>query len=234
FSRLVSLPLPMNQMPMTEQLQYLLSGVIALPEAKPERPSIVIDNSIELSVRQEVGSLLEKPGFSKFVLLNIDAPAFKKWNLADNIKLAQSISNSYPEYAIILTSLPENKVKMEGLLKEADIQRAFYFATPDIQFMTALIRCSSLVITPDTSIVHLASAENKPIVSFHLTAGEWLPYKVDAFVILPVKGEPISSIPFETVWTAVKTMLDERHDRNDRTTRLVYGENPSEVVIRTD
>src|SRR5437016_1798212 len=81
FSRLVQLPLPMNEMPMTEQLQYLMRSVIKLPIESYERPSIIIDNDIERITREEIQNILNRFRVSKYIILNTDAPAFKRWGL---------------------------------------------------------------------------------------------------------------------------------------------------------
>jgi ADP-heptose:LPS heptosyltransferase len=232
FSRLIQLPLPMNEMPVTSQLQYLLSQVISLPLSEEERPSIMIDRKVESETLMQIKKILTETHDQKYIVLNIDAPSFKKWTLEKNMELAGFISGRYPDLAIMITSLPENQSSLENILRSSHIERVCYFPTPDIHAMTALIRYSSLVITPDTSIVHLASAENKPVVAFYLSAGEWLPYKINSYVILPKKGEAISSIPFDIVKEGVITMLSEEEDSNINTTHIVHCEDPSQVEIR--
>ncbi len=232
FSRLITLPLPIHEMPMTEQLQYFLRAVIELPPMKYERPSIMIDKSIETKMKSDIASFLEEAHCAKYSILNIDAPAFKKWTMKNNLALAEFISVQYPEMAIIITSMPENRASIEMQLSERHIARVKYFNTPDIHAMTALIRYSSLVITPDTSIVHLAVAENRPIVAFYLAAGEWLPYKVDSYIIIPRVGESISTIPLERVKDGVIAMLGEEHKEGSTMIRIVRCDDPTNVEIR--
>ena len=120
---------------------------------------------------------------------------------------------------------------IENELQKRQIARVSYFHTPEIQTMTALIRNSSLVITPDTSIVHLASAEAKPIIAFYLAVSEWLPYKINSYIVLPRKGEAISTIPLDIVREAVNTMLSKNYSDDRYTTRIVHCENPLSVEI---
>jgi len=221
FSRLIPLPFVANEMPMTEQLQYLLRDVIELPGSEYERPSIFIDKEIERKILDKIQSMLNEVSVAKYIILNIDAPAFKKWKLENNITLARFISDNYPDLAIMITSLPENRVEIENILCNENIPRAYYFSTEDILEMTALIRYSSLVITPDTSIVHLASAENKPVIAFYLVVGEWLPYKVHSYIIIPKKGEAISTIPLEVVKNAIIKMLPDENT-SDFESQIIY------------
>lgn len=232
FSRLVQLPLPMNEMPMTSQLQFLLKAVISLPPTEDERPSIMIDTRIESDTRSNIDTILKETECLQYIVLNIDAPAFKKWSLENNIFLAKFISAQYPQFAIMLTSLPENKDTIADIIRNESIARARYFPTPDIHAMTTLIRNSQLVITPDTSIVHLASAESKPVVAFYLAASEWLPYKINSYVILPKKGEPIKTIPFDVVKEGVIAMLSNKYIPDAYTTYIVHCDEPSKIEAR--
>jgi ADP-heptose:LPS heptosyltransferase len=231
FSRLVSLPLPMNEMPMTLQLQHLLRSVISIPDVTDERPSIMIDDKTETATKNAVHHILEEMHRNKYIILNTDAPGFKKWSMENNISLAEFISEKYPQFVILLTSLPENKASIMAILAKREIPGIRYFSTPDIHVMTAVIRYSSLVITPDTSIVHLASAENKPIIAFYLAINEWLPYKSDCSIILPKKGEAISTITLSVAEEAVKVMLGEKKE-DQPITRIVRCENPDSIEIR--
>jgi ADP-heptose:LPS heptosyltransferase len=128
--------------------------------------------------------------------------------------------------------LPSNREEIEEQLRNTPIERTYYFFTQDIHAMMTLNRYSSLVITPDTSIVHLASAEGKPVIAFYLTAGEWLPFRIPSYVILPKKGDAINTIPFAIVKNGVDVMVSEDHEANPYITRIVRCENPSIVEIR--
>ena len=192
----------------------------------------MIDKKVEAETESRINKILEETVCSQYIILNTDAPAFKKWKLENNLLLAEFISHQYPEFTILITSLPENQSLIESALLEKKIARVRYFPTPDIHAMTALIRNSQLVITPDTSIVHLTSAENKPVIAFYLAASEWLPYKISSYVILPKKGDPISSIPFEVVKEGVITMFSNMDSAEKNIIRIVHCDNPLEIEIR--
>ena len=134
----------------------------------------------------------------------------------------------------MLTSLPENKDTTESIIRNESISRFRYFPTYNIHSMSALIRDSQLIITPDTSIVHLASAESKPVVAFYLAASEWLPYKINSYVILPKKGESIKTIPFDVVKEGVITMLSNKFIPDTYTTHIVYCDEPLKIEVRKE
>ena len=69
--------------------------------------------------------------------------------------------------------------------------------------VAAIIDQSSLVFTPDTSIVHIASATNTPVfliyslLSSHFT--EWLPYKSKFASVRTKTKEPIENIETDEI-----------------------------------
>ncbi len=207
FSRLVSLPQPEREMQMTEQVQFLLRSIIALPIETNERPSIIVSNTAETLTHQRIKTILQQDSLTSYIVLNTDAPEVRKWGIKNNILLAQYISDHHTEYTLMVTSLPENHHELEMAM--SSIPRVHYFATRDVLELTTLIRFSSLVITPDTGTAHIVSAESKPIIGLYPEAGEWLPYKIPSYILIPKKGESINTIPVSMVATAVTTMLSE-------------------------
>jgi ADP-heptose:LPS heptosyltransferase len=71
-----------------------------------------------------------------------------------------------------------------------------------------LIGGALAVITPDTSIVHFASAAKTPVLGFYATLlHEWLPYKVMNSIIVADKNCPVSSIPVPLMIESVQKFL---------------------------
>jgi ADP-heptose:LPS heptosyltransferase len=63
--------------------------------------------------------------------------------------------------------------------------------------VAALIEGAQFVITPDTSIVHFASAMCTPVLGFYTSTKdnhEWLPYKIKYKIVMSKKYQPTSSI----------------------------------------
>jgi len=209
FSTLIPLPKPQHEMPMTEQLQYLLSSVIDLPKQNIERPSVKIDPKTEEDTKREIEEMLIRDKCSKYIVINIDAPDVRKWGLENNIALAQYIESSSSNFSVMFISLPSNQKHVENAVLNANLIRSHYFPTNDVQNLLTLIRNSSFVVTPDTGIAHLASAEIKPILGFYPETGEWLPYAVPAYILLPKHGELISSISLSHAIEGMRICLTE-------------------------
>jgi len=207
FSRLVPLPRPHNEMLMTEQLQYLLHSVIEFPDQSIERPSVMIDAKSEEIAKKGINEILMHDNISKYIVINIDAPEVRKWGLENNIALAQFVESEFSDFSVIMISLPLNQKRVEDAISNAKLIRTHYFPTSDVQNLLSLIRYSSFVVTPDTGIAHLASAELKPILGFYPEAGEWLPYGIPAYIIIPKHDELISSIPLPLAIEGIRISL---------------------------
>ncbi len=232
FSRLIPLPKPQHEMQMTEQLQHLLRSVIELPDGGAERPSVMIDAQKEIISKKKIDAILLKNSCTEYIVINTDAPEVRKWGIEKNIALAQFIEHEFPAYSIIFVSMPGTRSVIEQAFSDTRLLRTHYFPTDDIQYLFSIIRYSLLVITPDTGIAHLASAESKPTLGFYPEKSEWLPYKIPAYIILPKYGELISSIPVEAAENGIRSLISELRSGTLLLTRIVYCDASSEMEIR--
>ncbi len=232
FSRLIPLPKPQHEMQMTEQLQHLLRSVIELPNGVTERPSLMIDVEKEIIAKKKINTILLKDSSTDYLVINTDAPEVRKWGVDKNIALAQFIESEFPAYSIFFVSMPGNRSDIEKAVSDARLFRTHYFSTDDVQDLFSIIRYSSLVITPDTGIAHLASAESKPILGFYPEKSEWLPYRIPAYIILPKYGELISTIPVEAAKNGLRILISELQSGSLLLTRIVQWDTPSEIEIR--
>ncbi len=232
FSRLISLPKPDKEMQMTEQLQFLLRSVIELPITEIERPSIMVSAKTEEETLNEINKILEQHKVSTYVVLNTDAPEVRKWGTENNIELAEYISTQHTDVITMITSLPENRKEWESTINKKELKRVQYFSTKDILELTILIRHSRLVITPDTGTAHIVSAEEKPIVGLYPEAGEWLPFDIPSYIIIPKPGEFINTIQVALVAKGVTTMLTEEPTNGKNTLRIVRCQDPDNIEFR--
>jgi ADP-heptose:LPS heptosyltransferase len=78
--------------------------------------------------------------------------------------------------------------------------------------IAALLEGAAAVITPDTSIIHFASATNTPVIGFYTRmqdVHEWLPYQVKNSVILSSENEPTNAIPIPNMIHAIDDFVRE-------------------------
>ncbi len=195
FSRLVPPPISDKPLQMTLQLQHLLRSCIALPDIPIEHPSIKVDTETEGRIKNTVTALLAKDFSTRYIVINVDSPEVRKWGLENNILLANHIEKVYADISVVMISLPENQEKICQAIQEAHLSRTHHLPTNDILELVSIVRHSYIVVTPDTGIAHVASAEKKPILGFYPEAGEWLPFETNYIVILPEKDKKIKDIP---------------------------------------
>lgn len=215
FSRLIPPSVSETATPMTVQLQHLLRSSIVIPESPDEHPSIIVDKETEIKTIKAIDKLLSGDKTNKYFVINVDAPDVRKWGLGNNIQLIRHIEETYSDVSTIVLSMPENKEYVLDAIKNSGLTRTHYILTNDVLELVTVVRNSYLVVTPDTGVAHIASAEKKPVLGFYPEAGEWLPYNTDYIVILPESQKKICDIPVSAAITNLdKLIMKLRSDVN--------------------
>jgi ADP-heptose:LPS heptosyltransferase len=121
--------------------------------------------------------------FNECLKIGINIEAFvpeKAIHLNDLKVICKKLTNNLRNVKIILISSPTFISNKNSLINELDINSlAVLYKTETIIDAAALIEQLDIVITPDTSIVHIASAFNIPVISIHENNSEsfrlWAP-----------------------------------------------------------
>ncbi len=115
--------------------------------------------------KRYVAEFLLSSKVDKFIVWNISASNPNKM-LSENILVATFKECSYPNnLRIVLTYTPKHKniaLKIKSACPDFCI-----FASRDFLDVAALVEQSIGVITPDTAMVHVASAFDKPLLAFY-------------------------------------------------------------------
>ena len=107
---------------------------------------------------------------SKFLVgINLEgAVKGKKIKFPELWKICQGLYKANNNIQIIILTTPSNLQYVDEKVTEKLLDYVVTsYKTNTILDVAALIKCLDLVITPDTSIVHIASAFNTPIVTIH-------------------------------------------------------------------
>ena len=108
--------------------------------------------------------------YSKF-LIGINLEGAVKGKRIQNTELEQicrGVKQENIDIQIIILTSPKNHQAVSKLVQDLELDYvAVSFKTRTILDVAGLIKHLDLIISPDTSIVHIASAFNKPIVSIH-------------------------------------------------------------------
>ncbi len=186
-------------------------------KALESRPIVSICPAVLTSVRDRVESHIGGVGATWFIYVNPQARnPTREWGIDNNLELCDRLLEKYPEAAVLMTSAPMAQAELQAALSRHGNKRILFFETGyDLNELAALCRLSRLIVTPDTSVVHIASAENKPCIVFYVEFGEtpreWLPLMVPSYQFGPSeRGAAVSTIPVTGVVEAASRLLDGR------------------------
>jgi len=83
--------------------------------------------------------------------------------------------------------------------------------TPTILHVAALIKGAALLVSPDTSVVHLAASYGIPVTGLYLpfdpSLPKWFPWDVRSRILMTHDNQSLDSIQPDTVADAVKELL---------------------------
>jgi len=139
-----------------------------------------------------------------FIVYNISSGNdYRTFSTAKNIEILSRILENIEGFHFVIISAPNEHSKALDIKNGLGNDRVLVFDPMSLNQVAALINLSSLVFTPDTSIVHIASATNTPVfliyslLSSHCT--EWLPYKSKFASVRTKTKEPIENIETDEV-----------------------------------
>ena len=92
----------------------------------------------------------------------------KKIEFKDLEEICQRLYETHNNIQIIIFSAPNNFKRVGEMIRKMKLKYVLSsFKTNTIMDIAALINQMDLIITPDTSIAHIASAYNKPVITIH-------------------------------------------------------------------
>ena len=115
------------------------------------------------------------------------------------VALAKSFSGK-PQFRLVVLDSPGNVVMSEAIREKEEFQKSLVFRTLSsrpLGELASLIEGALLVVSPDTSIVHFASAMQTPVLAIYApmnASQEWMPHRVLYDVIMAKSGQRISEI----------------------------------------
>jgi ADP-heptose:LPS heptosyltransferase len=142
--------------------------------------------------------------------INISAGGTARFWGIDNYRgLLRSISEKHPELTVIILFKPNDIEKAKMIVESNNAILSPLTKTFD-QF-AALIKKISLLVSPDTSAIHLASAFGIPSVVLYVQSNKnlriWEPYNVDCETLV-TEIDDLSSIPLNSVLSAFERILN--------------------------
>lgn len=206
FNRL--LKLPRFEQHLVETLACYLKDVFGIELKRDELTfEIIVDNTSQRTVDDWLaGHSLHRCSSPKsdalpYMVFNLSAPDKERKVSTDQAAaLADHLSRKH-KFRTVLLHAPHDQTMRQALEGQREFVGCFVYrpqgARP-LAEIASLVDGALFVITPDTSIIHFASAMRTPVLGLYtISQGvqEFLPYRIPYELVVAQSGEPIWSIP---------------------------------------
>ena len=149
----------------------------------------------------------------KIISINISAgAAIRYWPEKKWIELINRICKDSPDCIFIILSDGRDRAKKEFILQHVDVNRIIPTSYKSFQYYAAYIKNSDLLITPDTSAVHIASAFNVPVIAiypnYEWNFKSWQPLSTH-YKSIKATDENILNVSVEEVYQSFVNLIGE-------------------------
>lgn len=131
----------------------------------------------------------------------------EKWN-----QLLHSINDEYKNCFFLLLSTEKDRMLQRQLASFLGTENCIEGKLASIQHFAAYIKSSDMLITPDTSAVHIASAFDIPTLALYPNPEwnyiSWQPYRI-AHRSIKSSTENVNSISVQEVFIKFKSLINE-------------------------
>lgn len=189
----------------SEKFAYWFSQIFGISFQQTDLfPVINIPNQWQLEINDSLAKWKEKAPKAPTVFINIYAKGDERcWSSTKAIELIQKLqkSTSYTDAIFILNSPPEASETLEELITSKSLKNTLTFCAKKSFFeLPALLTQCDLIITVDTSIMHLACISNSYLISLIRKKAKqdvrWVPLKSKKSILIYTKNssDPMSAI----------------------------------------
>jgi ADP-heptose:LPS heptosyltransferase len=201
-------PLSKEKTHIIERIKFFLENIGLKINEDLAKPVLYIGNDENQNVKDYLNSFEKK---NKTIAINISAGAsIRYWKTSSWIQLIKMIIKDRSNINFLLLSSKEdikivNEINCE--INEGIITQQNY----SFQHFAAYIKNSDILISPDTSAIHIASAFGIPVIGLYpyskWNVSSWRPFKTE-YKVLMSKEENISSIEPNEVYNAFNDLTN--------------------------
>jgi ADP-heptose:LPS heptosyltransferase len=188
----------------TDQVVALAAPFGVKPDSRDWRPRIPLTPDIRAeaeTIWRTVG-----PGRPR-VLVNLSVGHPERWWPAERYApVLKRVRERLPDAAIMLVGMPKELATAEDLARPIG-----GMAVPlSLHQVLAAVATADLLISPDTSVTHAASAfETTTLCLQRKDTGQWSPYKTLGRVVFSDDPKRVAPLPSERVVAALDQLIDE-------------------------
>ena len=180
-------------------------ALLAPGEKFNRMPALTIPREAFMEVDDQLN-----PGMYGLIAINISAGDRSRYWMPEKWK--EVIARLAKRYSIAVLSSPEDRALADEICTTR--REARPVRTGSILEAAAVIERSLVVISPDTSIIHVASALDKPCIGLYpasdSNARTFAPLSSRHRVIMPPEGKEFGAIEVEKVLEGVKEMQNSK------------------------
>jgi len=194
--------------------QHMLESYVSMTEQafgiSFNREDLAFEIAVTSDTRHTVNEWLERQSLRRksqpksqglpYIVLNPSAKDVERSLEAHQAEaLAKSLSEQ-SQFRLVVLGSSGNDAMSEATRHKEEFRKNLVYRTQSsrpLGELASLIEGALLVITPDTSIVHFASAMKTPVLAIYAplnASQEWLPYKVPYDVVMAGGSQRISDI----------------------------------------
>lgn len=149
-----------------------------------------------------------------FIAFNISAGReYREFSVEKNIAILQHFTSLFPNVPIIIIAMDRDVQKANIIKQGISAMVCQVFNSKDILDVCAIVKLSEMAVSPDTSLVHIASAYKKPTVAFYSEMTtyiyEWMPFNVQYKALVAPEKKEIEYIPTQECCNAVSDLWSE-------------------------
>jgi len=212
--------------PMVEQFESLVEQTFDIQYEESERkPHFKPRTEDMLEIHTRLDALRRQTGKNQFVQIHLEAKwSGMEWGIRNSFQLAKAILHAHPDTNLLLTASPAFANEYADELRSAP-EIAQYFPLHSAGELAALESAVALVISPDTSAIHLAAVAGTPVIGLYERLNEWLPYQTPRAIFtansIDTRSKlPVSTIPIEPVLQASLGFLTHEDVSNSITSKI--------------
>ena len=161
--------------------------------------------------------------YNGYILLNISASdPEKSFSATQSEEIALYLSQSRRIPTIIISAPWDNKIR-QRIIERAHSPYCISFpenGNAELLAIAEITNRAAFVVTPDTSIIHFASAMNTPVIGVYTPlqyTEEWYPYEIDHIMLMAENGKPVSDIPVELILGEIDNYLNKYFSVHSKT-----------------
>ncbi len=176
-------------------------------EANDPRPSLHVTSAAQ----DQLSQFLRAQGCAQYYCVNLSAGnAIRYWPLEQWATFLRTIKTE--TRAFVLTAAAHDAHLAETLAQQ--VPHAYYFPTRQLSALLAVVQRAELVVSPDTSIIHMAAAFDRPVLGLY-SNHDWnykkfYPLSTHCRIVLPsAPGGLIRDITCESALEKFQELLTE-------------------------